>query len=139
MTKIFITGVVVISLSGCMTQDKRAGSLKEYIATIPACTFTAQCNAMWEASQSWIVRNSGLKLEQATDVLLQTYTAPIGSSKPAVRITKKPVGSDGRYQFMIHTWCSHPRACDPGFYEAALNFNRTIGPIQSGLAPLPLP
>ncbi len=134
----WVVGVVsLFALSSCATQNTQEALLKEYRATTPVCSSRRQCDAMWAASERWILRNSVMKIEFLSDEVLKTFSPPRSSPLLGIKVTKKPITPDGHFQILIDTWCNNPFGCHSDFYEEALNFNRTVGPIRSNLPGVP--
>ena len=115
-------------LTSCATTPSPALQAKqaEFNQTIPVCTDEKDCKAKWEAAQIWIVRNSGYKIQTATDVLLQTYNPTGGDPKIGVQAVKEPLGG-GRYRIVVKVYCDNIFGCVPNSWDAAIDFNRVVG------------
>lgn len=131
----YVAGVVatlsVALLSGCATVSPAAMQQKrtEFEQTIPTCSEEKECNAKWEAAQLWVVHHAGFKIQTATNVLIETYNATGGSPSIAVRVTKEPLGG-GKYKLVVFVTCDNIFGCVPDSWDAALDFNRTVGAVQ---------
>lgn len=124
--KFFITTVIVTCLlSACASSPERQAKLAELQRTIPTCVGAEDCNAKWEAAQLWVVKNAGWKIQNQSNVLIETYNAINGSTSIAVRVTKEPMGG-GKYKFLVKVWCDNVFGCHPDSLDAALRFNREI-------------
>lgn len=95
--------------------------------TMPVCN-PDNCKVKWEAAQLFVVRNADMKIQIATDVLIETYS-PIRTTDIALRVTKTPIG-EGLYRISLFVWCSNPFGCnaDPGTLKA--QFASEIGQVQ---------
>lgn len=117
-------------LVGCAGQRQRAqANQAKFDAEVPVCVGESDCRAKWEAAQVWIVRNSGFKLQVATDVLLETYNSTNSSVKLAVRVVKVPMGG-GKYRIEVTTRCANIFGCSPDSWAAAHDFNQVVGAAQ---------
>lgn len=115
--------------SACAASPERQALINEYNRTIPTCQTDAECKAKWDAAQVWVVRNSGYRIQTATDVLIQTF-GPLGESMAlAMVVLKEPTG-DG-YRITISTNCANIFGCRPDAWGAAVQFNRDIGAITA--------
>ena len=121
------TGLIV-ALSGCAAMPSKADQAKiaKFQQTIPTCSSDAECKAMWDAAQLWIVHNAGYKLQNVTDVLLQTYNPGPYDTDLAVEVTKEPQGN-GVYKIVVKAWCNNLFGCTPNALDAELDFNSKVG------------
>jgi len=115
-----------IVLCACATSPEMLAKQAEVNRTIPTCASVEDCNAKWEAAQLWVVHNAGWKIQTQSSVLIETYNAVNSSPNIAVRVTKEPIGG-GKYQLLVKVWCDNIFGCEPNSWDAALNFNQTIG------------
>lgn len=128
MKKIILVMAIagLLGVTGCATSPAILAKQEEFIRTIPICTNEKDCNEKWEAAQLWVVHNAAFKIQISTNVLIETYNAPSYSPHIAVRVTKEPIGG-GKYQFIVSVWCANALGCNPDSWDAALDFNRTVG------------
>ena len=98
----------------------------EFERSMPTCTTEPECDAMWDAAQLWIVQNAGMKLQLATDVVLETYSPQNGNMRLGVRAVKQNRGELGS-RIEVSVWCGNIFGCMTDTREAALDFNRTVG------------
>lgn len=120
--------IASIMLCACATSPEMLAKQAEANRTIPTCAGVEDCNAKWEAAQLWVVHNAGWKIQTQSSVLIETYNAINSSPNIAVRVTKEPIGG-GKYQLLVKIWCDNMFGCQPNSWDAALDFNRTIGAI----------
>ena len=128
---IFLLSVAAFA-AGCATQQydpATQAKLNEIQRTIPTCSGDKECNAKWETAQLWVVKNAGYKIQNATNVLIQTYNATGSRVDIAAQITKEPLGG-GRYQFIANIWCDNIFGCRPNRLDALMDFNRTLNAVQ---------
>lgn len=119
-------------LSGCASQaqqDARNAWRANFYATVPECSTEKQCQLMWDAAQVFVVKNSGMKIQTSTNVLIETYNPTNSSPALAIRVLKEPSG-EGRYKFNIMTWCANIFGCSPDRYLTAQSFNDTLNEIK---------
>jgi hypothetical protein len=130
MQKLLVVILFMLAVNGCVTtgQNKAAqAKLNKFENTIPICDGVADCQAKWEAAQFWVVKYSPLKLQTATNVIIQTYNSPKDSLQLAASVTKEPLGN-GRYKILINTWCDNWMfSCNPEKMDAQIHFNNYVG------------
>ena len=112
--------------AGCATGGaNRAAMQAEFNSTIPTCDSKEACDAMWEAAQLWIAKNSRLKIQTATNVLIETYGGGQNSAVLAMRATKEPAGG-GKSRIVFDGGCNNMFGCVPNVFEAGIRFNRAV-------------
>ena len=89
------------------------------------CTSKEQCDRWWRAAQVWVVKNSGYKVQVATDAILQTFNAASGNSSWAFQITRSP-HLDGGEIFELDGACGRFSACSPVYETIIADFKRTV-------------
>jgi len=124
-----ITVVSLVSVAGCMTTAERQEKQDELARTAPVCSGEADCNAKWEAAQLWIVHHAAYKIQTVTNVLIETYNPGPNEPAIAVRVTKEPQGG-GKYKLLVNIWCNNMFGCTPNQWDAALDFNRSVGAVS---------
>lgn len=84
---------------------------------------------MWERAQVWVAQNSRLKIQTATNVLIETYGA--GSYDPtlAMRVLKEPMGG-GAYRIVFSGGCNNMFGCSPTVAEAGMTFNAYVNAVN---------
>lgn len=126
MRKILLLATVVLGLSGCATTGQNAANLKqEFQAGIPECQGKEQCDAAWESAQVWVAQNSRLKIQTATNVLIETYGSGQYDPTLSMRVLKEPIGN-GNYRIVFSGGCNNMFGCQPNAFEAGIRFNDAI-------------
>lgn len=105
----------------------------EYETSIPKCFDTNICERMWAEAQNWLASNSDLKIQVATDYLIETYnpTRPARSAGligaifhrggTAWRIRRKPIENNG---YTYHLEVKDPFA--ESRHEKRMDFNQSL-------------
>ena len=119
-----ITVLGILAIVGSASNPPSQATVSEVRNNIPSCSGAAQCARMWSAAQAWVANNAGMKLQIATDSILETYNST-SYSRLAVKVVKEPVGADG-YRFVITTFCMDNSCIGPDPWAAALDFTRTV-------------
>lgn len=89
------------------------------------CVSDAQCARWWRAAQVWLVNNSALKLQIATDAVLQTYSSTASMPHWSFTITKAP--DDAGVEVMaVRIDCAPGFACAPAYETVVADFKRHI-------------
>lgn len=116
---------VVIFLAGCAVSPEQQARINQFQATIPQCRNEEVCKQMWEAAQVWVVRNSGFRVQVATDAIIETFSSVGNTTALAARVVKEPLGS-GSYRIVVSVWCDNIFGCSPNSWSAAQDFNNTL-------------
>ena len=89
------------------------------------CSSKEQCDRWWRAAQVWVVKNSGYKVQIATDAILQTYNASSGRAAYSVEVTRSPEENDVDL-IEIEARCGWAGHCDPVYETFIADFKRFI-------------
>jgi hypothetical protein len=109
--------------------DKAANRAKrdEANQTIPKCVGEKDCAAKWDAAQLWIVKNSAMKIQTMSSVVIQTFNAPSNSAAMGMVVTKEPVaGESGAYNILIRMNSGNGATHASDMWDAILAFNRFV-------------
>lgn len=117
-TALMVCGCVDIPMSA-----QEAESRAQIEKTRPTCSGESDCHVKWEAAQLWVAKNAGLKIQTATDVVIETFNATEYSTGLAVQATKEPQGG-GVYLIVAHAQCSN--TCNEDPVQAMLDFNKSV-------------
>ena len=66
---------------------------------------------MWQRAQLWIAKNSEVKIQTATDVLIQTYGSD-NTTTITYTVTREPTGIDS-YAVEMQAGCGNWFGCSP--------------------------
>jgi len=91
----------------------------------PVCDGVEDCSAKWDAAQLFVVKNSDLKLQTATSVILETYSPRRSSTQIAMRVTKEPIGG-GRYKIVAEVFCVNIFGCREPSAKIIERFNAEV-------------
>lgn len=123
--------VTAVALAGCSSQMKGAAPMPPTAADITdaavplRCATAAQCDRWWRASQVWLVNASGLKLQIATDAVLQTYGSSPQTPLWAFTITRAPHPEGGEV-FDIRADCARGYSCAPALESVLADYKRQV-------------
>ena len=111
-------------IAGCATpgQNMSAADTAELNAPL-YCNNETECKNVWERATYYVSTNSGYKIQNINDNLIETYNSVSPDTKLAWRVLKKPLG-DGKYQIVTSAWCGNAFGCTPDPYEAILDAKR---------------
>lgn len=122
--------LIALTLSACATTTNTGPPFEEqFAATIPKCSSDAQCDRMWEATELFIVKNSGLKIQNSSNVVIQTFNSPQNSPLISTIATKEPDGTGGK-QIVFRAGCNNIFRCAVNKKDLMLRFNAEIGAIE---------
>jgi hypothetical protein len=119
--------IIFVFLIGCATTQRIQEKRDIFRSTIPFCHNEPDCKEKWSAAQVWVAQNCGMKIQIATDSIIETYNpVPRGTTNLAARVIKEPLGG-GKYRIVVTTWCDNMFGCHPDTWDAAINFNEYVG------------
>jgi hypothetical protein len=124
-SRIILLLAVFLFLFGCATQRIQENRIR-FESTIPICNNEQDCQEKWNAAQVWVAKNCGMKIQIATNSIIETYNPTGGTTRLAARVIREPIGS-GTYKIVINTWCDNIFGCFPDAWDAAINFNEYVG------------
>lgn len=127
MKTLILLVVAVVALSGCAGMRQQQAERQRMLdSTTPHCNNEQECKEKWSAAQVWVSRNVPMKIQVATDSIIETFGSTQHNSVAlAASVTKEPIGG-GRYKITIRTGCYNPFGCSPDAYQAALNFHEYL-------------
>lgn len=72
------------------------------------------CKVAWQRSQFWIAKHSLMKIQTATDVLVQTYNPTKATDQTyGFTVTREPMGGE-KYRITLETSCANQyNGCSP--------------------------
>ena len=125
MNKHVLLALVIVMLSACAA--KPGPSVAEIRdATEPlVCDGASQCQTAWRLVQLWVVANSGLKIQLATDVVIQTYPGDQFSTLRHYTITREPIDGQ-RERIKFASACQNVFGCGGNEVQIAANFKRYV-------------
>lgn len=135
MKKLLLAALAVtcLPLSACVStefQNARADAWTEYRNTIPVCSSDAECKAMWEMAEVWVVRNADYKIQSKTDIQISTFNS--NDSGIQVNVLKEPIGG-GKYQIVATVMCGALAAefCTKHPAFLSVDFNKTLNALKT--------
>jgi len=115
---VFIAGV----LFGACSCSEVTGDLGVSMPEQIRCQVGPDCDLKWERANTWVVENSGLKLQTKTDGLIKTVESPKVSRTLVVTITKNPTSQSSIYEINFIGGCSSMLSCVPSAAESRTSF-----------------
>lgn len=125
------TVVIMAALSGCAMMKPPQASSDDIAKAAEQliCEGQDQCSMYWKRAQLWVVQTSRMKLQIATDTILETYNPPSGSFTRGYRISKEPFGGN-KERIRITTWCGNMFGCLDANETQAAAFKTYVKAIQ---------
>lgn len=123
--KSIFAGAILVGLTACASNPQHQAQLAEFEASRPTCDGQEQCDAMWERAQVWVAQNSRLKIQTATNVLIETYGGRQHDTTLSMRVLKEPMGG-GKYRIVFSGGCNNMFGCSPTTAEAGIVFNAYV-------------
>jgi len=124
--------VCITSLYGCATPEQiraRQEGINSFIMTRPECSSDEQCKRAWSAAQGWVSQNCGMKIQIATDSLIETYGSPQSSMVLACKVVKQP-SSGGSYIISFDAGCGNFLGCNTDPLNAGMTFNSYVNSVM---------
>ena len=125
----YLVLIVVALAGGCAqrqvyverpTEADRAEALKPL-----TCQGPGQCAEYWKRAQVWIAQNSRMKIQLATDAVIETFDPPNYPAVRGYRITRTPM-ADGIERISIASACNSEWTCATDEYLDAVKFKRFV-------------
>lgn len=89
------------------------------------CIGVDACAVAWRRAQVWVVQNAGMKIQTATDAVIQTYNAPTYSTRWAFQVLREPQGG-GAERFNFSASCGEVPMCGLAPWRMLARFNRAM-------------
>lgn len=123
--------LAALTLSACATTTppENTGPTFEqkYAASQPVCYTDQQCDAMWDAAQLFVLKNSGMKIQISNDVVIQTFGST--SLRIAATVTMEPHVGDAK-KLVYVAGCGNIFGCAVNPRDLMLRFNKEIGDLK---------
>ena len=109
--KILALGFILLFIySWAMTPKPMSPEEQDYLNEIMATPLTfkvpkEQANDVWGRIQSWIGKYSSMKIQTATDFVIETYNPPGSEVKYGYSATKTPLGDE--VEFEVKCFCGN--------------------------------
>ena len=121
MKNYIIMGLTLVSLSACATISPELRAKLDAISNEPTPKCTGElCTEMWSRAQIWVSKNAAMKLQIATDSVLQTFN-PGTNPVYQMTVTKEALGS-GNYRIEMDLRCGNIFGCGTNPQDVANMF-----------------
>jgi hypothetical protein len=112
-------------LAGCATQPAvTADEIAE--ANVPlTCDSDAQCTLYWRRAQAWVAINSRMKIQLATDTVIETYNPVNHDPVYAFRFVRTPQ-SAGPERIMVYVACGNMIGCPEPKERVVIRLKRYV-------------
>lgn len=97
---------------------------------MPTCADAAECAQKWELAQLFVANNSGMKIQIATNVLIETYNPTNYRPVWGMRVTKEPVGA-GHYLISATAVCGNMFGCGKSAHAFLTEFARYVNSMNT--------
>ena len=89
------------------------------------CTGAEECALLWRRAQAWVAQNSGFKIQVATEMVLETFSAPNYSMRWAFRAVRQPMGKNSE-RIIIEPSCGQAPLCTRSRDSLVAAFNAYV-------------
>lgn len=126
-----IAALVVVLLFGCAGQGPTRGAPPPTDAEMADskvevhCKNEAQCVRWWRTAQVWVAQNSGMKVQIATDAIVDTYNPSRNVNGWGVLVTRMP-HIDGGDIIDINATCRPAASCSLAEETFIAKFKRAV-------------
>jgi hypothetical protein len=121
-----ILTLIVVAVSGCaapvyvLSDEER-----QQLAQPVECRGAEPCSALWRRVQAWVARNSGYKIQTASDAIVQTFNAQDYSTSWAMQVVREPVGN-GVERLSFSASCGRAPICGQSADQVRARFHREM-------------
>lgn len=92
------------------------------------------CAESWQRAQFWINKHSKMKIQTATDVLVQTFNPSSGAIQYGFTASREPLGG-GKYRITLEAVCADlMKMCNPRTEDVVAAFNYYVATGRDVLA-----
>lgn len=131
---------LALAVAGCASTNHAMGNA---LATIPPGASTivmcdSGCVAPWQRAQLWLANHAAMKIQTATDVVVETFNPTGYSPVYGFSVTRSPGLRAGSYTIQMQPHCGNPLGCDPKPRDVELAFAyyiRTGTDVLAGIHP----
>jgi hypothetical protein len=127
---------LVIAVSACSTTTQAARAA--FASLPPGSSSVVQCDSgctiQWQRAQIWLANHSPMKIQTATDVLLQTYNPTGYDPKYGFSVMKSPQSRAGSYMISMEMHCGNPLGCEPDARDVERAFAHYVSTGEDVLA-----
>ncbi len=89
------------------------------------CKGAEQCSVYWRRAQVWVARNSAMKIQTATDAMIETFNPQPNTQQRGYRVLRMPQ-EDGAERIMISSGCAGYLPCSSNEISMAARFKRFV-------------
>lgn len=130
MKVLFTSLAFALGLAGCASKAPIANQYDIEEAMRPLeCVGAEQCTAYWRRAQVWIAQNSRMKIQIATDAIIETYNVTNYLPVYSYRVTRESKGG-GAESIVINGQCGNQFGCHQAWATIAGSFNRYVRATQ---------
>lgn len=116
--------IAIIAVSGCASNKPLTTEQTQALTPIQ-CANKTQCDLFWQKTQVWVAKNSGYRIQTATDVLIQTY-GPHGSTTTMAYTVIKEPDSNGGATLSMRAACDNWIGCDIPPVDAIMAYRKYL-------------
>jgi hypothetical protein len=116
--RVFAAACVASLVGNCAAQQQATAPPPAPIT----CQAGTDCDAKWSRAIGWLASNSRWKIQNQTDMLVQTYNSVDDSPNPGFTVTKVATGQPGVYQLNFDGGCANILGCIPTVAESRASF-----------------
>jgi hypothetical protein len=136
MKKILLVALVLPVLAGCVSPAQRAADQKLLNESVLLCRTQKQCDAEWAAASAWVSQHCGMKIQTATDNLIETYNSiDSASTESSCRVNRQP-GPGHSAAIVIWVGCRNLFGCVPDAKGQVLAFDEAVKQAGAPYEPL---
>jgi hypothetical protein len=131
------------TLASCTPSTAEISNALAVIPSNPTIvTCDSGCVPQWQRAQIWLANHSVMKVQTATDALLQTYNVPGYEPNYSFSVIKEPQQVAGQYRISMTMACGNPLGCAPSEAQVLQSFSHYVrtgtdvlaGNVRAGLS-----
>jgi len=128
MRKAASLALAAAAMAGCAVNKPPPASeaqIREYNTPL-VCEGKDQCDLYWRKAQAWVLMNAGYKLQMATDMVIETFSAKqYYSTGWAMRVTRIPA-TKTQDRLVLEPSCGQAPICRGDYFTLVSDFNAYV-------------
>lgn len=106
-----LLAVLLLTVSGCATTSPEMAATMDSLEAGPVLSDSAHAALHWQRAQAWVAKHSRMKIQTATDILIETHNVTNNYAWWSFHVMREPV--PGGYRVTMGCQCGNMFGCDP--------------------------
>jgi hypothetical protein len=126
--RLVYSSIIMLAVAGCTGPTKVPLLNDAEVAEMEMnldCNPGAECDLFWRRAQYWIAQNAGMKIQVATDVVIETYGVTTYSNVWAFRAIREPLAKN-QDRIHLEPSCGSVSLCRQTKLQMIASFRRYV-------------